>query len=75
MENNNRAIDPVFIRIRNIANGSDDAIGKYINTPIYEILIKRRYLARQLDKKLLTINDVEMFNMFDNEIKQHLSIN
>lgn len=74
MKNDNRAIDPVFIRIRNIANGSDDAIGKYINTPIYDILINRRYLARQLDKKLITINDVEIFNMFDNEIKKHLSI-
>lgn len=74
MLNYNRAIDPAFIRIINIANSSDDAIEKYIDTPIYKILIQRRYLARKLYNKLLTISDIEMFNMLDNEIKKHLSL-
>ena len=74
MENNNRAIDPVFIRIRNIANGSDDAIELFKDTPIYNSLLKRRLIAKEFDCDFLNEDKFRLFQLIENEIKQFLLI-
>lgn len=62
------------IRINKIANCPDDALELYEGSPIYENLLRRRILAREISKTLLNKESLALFNMFEDEIKNFLSL-
>jgi len=67
--------DENILKIRNIANCSDEVIKMFSKTPIKTLLKQRREYCRIiLEKNLLERDDIRMLEMYDKQISNFFEI-
>ena len=63
-----------YFKLQNIANGSDEAIKMFENTPIHRLLLERREFARLSMKKIVAGNDYGMLEIYNDNLKEFFNI-